>query len=103
VQRGWLAGESGGRRAAQQGQCAERRPCALNLRAAFKPSRQLEFYARINNALDRRYETYGVLAENLFPGGQLAQPALGSGEPEDARFIAPGAPRSIQVGMRYTF
>ena len=75
----------------------------LNLRAAFKPSRQLEFYARINNALDRRYETYGVLAENLFPGGQLAQPALGTGEPEDARFIAPGAPRSIQVGMRYTF
>jgi outer membrane receptor protein involved in Fe transport len=75
----------------------------LSLRAAYKPYKQLEFYARINNALDRRYETYGVLAENLFPGGQLAQPALGMGEPEDARFIAPGAPRSILVGMHYTF
>jgi outer membrane receptor protein involved in Fe transport len=75
----------------------------LNLRAGYKPSRQLEFYARISNALDRRYETYGVLAENLFPSGRLAQPALNTGEPEDARFIAPGAPRSIRVGMRYMF
>lgn len=75
----------------------------LHLRAGYKPHKQLEFYARINNALDRRYETYGVLAESLFSGGQLAQPALGTGEPEDARFIAPGAPRSIVVGMRYMF
>lgn len=75
----------------------------LNLRAGYKPYRQLEFYVRINNALDRRYETYGVLAENLFPSGQLAQPALGTDEAADARFIAPGAPRSIRVGMRYTF
>lgn len=75
----------------------------MNLRAAYKPYKQLEFYARINNALNRRYETYGVLAENLFPAGQLAQPALGTPEPESARFIAPGAPRSILVGMHYTF
>jgi outer membrane receptor protein involved in Fe transport len=75
----------------------------LTLRAAYKPSRQLEFYARINNALNRRYETYGVLAENMFPGGQLVQPALGTEGAQDARFVAPGAPRSVSVGMNYRF
>ncbi|MBD8530374.1 MULTISPECIES: TonB-dependent receptor [unclassified Massilia] len=75
----------------------------LALRASYKPTRQLEFYARINNALDRRYETYGVLAENMFPDGQLVQPALGTGEAEDARFVAPGAPRSFSIGMNYKF
>lgn len=75
----------------------------LGLRAAYKPTRQLEFYARINNVLNRRYETYGVLAENMFPGGVLVQPALGTDEAQDARFVAPGAPRSILVGMNYRF
>lgn len=75
----------------------------LSLRASYKPSKQLEFYARVNNALNRRYETYGVLAENLFPGGQLAQPALATDEAQDARFVAPGAPRSFNIGMNYRF
>ena len=75
----------------------------LSLRAAWQPSRQLAFYARVNNALNRRYETYGVLAENLFPGGRLAQPALGTDEAQDARFVAPGAPRSFMAGMTYKF
>lgn len=75
----------------------------LSLRATYKPTRQLEFYVRINNALNRHYATYGVLAENMFPGGQLVQPALGTEEAQDARFIAPGAPRSLLVGMNYQF
>jgi outer membrane receptor protein involved in Fe transport len=75
----------------------------LALRTSYKPSRQLEFYARVNNALNRRYETYGVLAENMFPGGQLAQPALGTEGPQDARFVAPAAPRSVSIGMNYKF
>lgn len=75
----------------------------LNLRATYKPTKDLEFYARVNNALNRRYESYGVLAENLFPGGQLVQPALRTDEPQDTRFVAPGAPRSIMLGMHYTF
>ncbi|MET0981861.1 MAG: TonB-dependent receptor [Telluria sp.] len=75
----------------------------FTLRAAYKPTKQLEFYARINNVLNRRYETYGVLAENLFPGGELVQPALGTDEAQDTRFVAPGAPRSILIGMHYRF
>jgi outer membrane receptor protein involved in Fe transport len=75
----------------------------LSLRATYTPTRQLAFYVRINNALNRHYETYGVLAENMFPGGELAQPALGTDEAQDARFVAPGAPRSIMVGMNYRF
>lgn len=75
----------------------------LNLRASFKPGKQLEFFARVNNALNREYETYGVLAENLFPNGQLFQPHVASGDAEGARFVAPGAPRSIFIGVRYSF
>jgi outer membrane receptor protein involved in Fe transport len=75
----------------------------LNLRASYKPSKQLEFFVRVNNALNREYETYGVLAENLFPNGELVQPHVTSGGPEGARFVAPGASRSVFLGVRYSF
>ncbi len=87
----------------QTGDARTRGYALLNLRASFKPSKQLEFFVRINNALNREYETYGVLAENLFPNGQLFQPHVASGDAEGARFVAPGAPRSAFVGVRYSF
>jgi outer membrane receptor protein involved in Fe transport len=75
----------------------------LNLRASYKPSKQLEFFVRVNNALNREYETYGVLAENLFQNGELVRPHVASGDPEGARFVAPGASRSVFLGVRYSF
>ena len=75
----------------------------LTLRATYRPSAHLQLYARVNNALNRRYESYGVLAQTMFPGGELVQPALGTGEAEDARFVAPGAPRSFVLGLNYKF
>lgn len=75
----------------------------FNLRASYKRDKQLEFFVRLNNALNRRYETYGVLASNFFPNGGLIQPHVAAGDVEAARFVAPGAPRSVFVGVRLSF
>lgn len=70
----------------------------VNLRASWKPSKQWELYANVNNVFDRRYETFGALAETVFtPQGSYA------GDEADALFVAPGAPRAFFVGMRYRF
>ena len=43
-------------------------------RAAFAPRAGGSSYARVDNVFDRRYETYAAVAEDLFPGGELARP-----------------------------
>jgi outer membrane receptor protein involved in Fe transport len=75
----------------------------LNLRGSYRPDRRFELFAQINNVFDRRYETYGALAGDIFPNGRLIQPHVAAGDVGDARFVAPGAPRSFIVGMRYRF
>jgi outer membrane receptor protein involved in Fe transport len=75
----------------------------FNLRASYRPEKRLELFGRINNVFDRRYETYGALAGNIFPNGQLIQPHLAAQDAGEAVFVAPGAPRSFLVGMRYRF
>lgn len=75
----------------------------LNLRSSFRPSKGLEFFARINNLFDKRYESYGAVAGDLFPNGRMVQPHLAAEDVGTARFVAPGAPRSFVVGMRYRF
>jgi hypothetical protein len=52
----------------------------------------------VNNAANRRYETFGAVAANFFPGG-LQQ----DGEPQPARFVAPGAPLAATAGLTYSF
>jgi outer membrane receptor protein involved in Fe transport len=73
----------------------------LSLHASYQPAPKLEWFARVSNAGNRRYASFGAVGVNMFPGGALWQP--GSGDPEQARFIAPGAPRSVAVGFRYHF
>ncbi|MDT7837179.1 TonB-dependent receptor [Aquabacterium sp. OR-4] len=70
----------------------------LNLRASWQPRPGLELMLRVNNALDRRHETFGALAETVFD-------ARGNytGEERDALFVAPGAPRSVYAGLRLSF
>ena len=74
----------------------------LNLSASYKAEKGLEFYGKINNALNKRYETYGLMAANNFAldGSTLNGT---SGEQTIAKFVAPGATRSLLVGMRYKF
>jgi len=75
----------------------------LNLRASFRPWPKWEFFARVNNVLDRRYETFGAIAPDLFPNGEQLKPHEGPVDAAHERFVAPGAPRSVVAGIRYTF
>jgi outer membrane receptor protein involved in Fe transport len=74
----------------------------LNLSATYKAEKGLEFFGKINNALNKRYETYGLIAANNFAldGSTLNGT---SGEQTVAKFVAPGATRSLWLGMRYKF
>jgi outer membrane receptor protein involved in Fe transport len=74
----------------------------LNLSASYKAEKGLEFFGKINNALNKRYETYGLIAANNFAldGSTLNGTA---GEQTISKFVAPGATRSLLVGMRYKF
>lgn len=75
----------------------------LNLHASWRPAPGWELFARASNVLDRRYETYGLVAPNLFPGGTLVRPQEQAGSMVQSRFVAPGAPRLLTAGLRYRF
>lgn len=75
----------------------------VGLQASYRPAPGWELYARVNNAMDRRYESFGAVATDMFPNGSLLQPLDGVLQVSPARFVAPGAPRSIVAGLRYRF
>jgi outer membrane receptor protein involved in Fe transport len=70
----------------------------LNLRASWKPAPGWELFARVGNATDRRYASYGALAETVFDAQGVY-----TGDERAALFVAPGSPRSVQVGARLAF
>ena len=69
----------------------------LNLHANYEVTKGLDYFARLNNVFDRRYETYGLMANSMFNASGGAYDVGAS------RFVAPGAPRSILVGLHYRF
>jgi outer membrane receptor protein involved in Fe transport len=69
----------------------------LNLRSSYRFTPQSELSFGVRNALNRRYETYGAVAGDVFPGGQLQRPRDGMAPVALARFVAPGAPRSLAM------
>jgi outer membrane receptor protein involved in Fe transport len=73
----------------------------LNLHASWRVRAGWELFARVTNALDRRYETWAALATDMFPNGQLRRASDAQAAP--ARFVAPGAPRLVSAGLRYRF
>lgn len=75
----------------------------FNLHGSYRSDDHWEFFARVNNLLDRRYETYGLVARDVFPNGQLLQPHVAPMDAGDARFVAPGAARTVLLGVRYKF
>ena len=70
----------------------------LNARASWQVDPRWQAYVRVNNVLDRRYSNFAAGNLDLFPRGQAVQPGEAV---EPARFVAPGAPRSLVVGVRY--
>jgi len=88
---------------AQRGDWRVRGHMLLGLRASWRPAPGWELFARVANVLDRRYETYGAVAPDLFPRGRLLQPHEGAADAGHTRFVAPGAPRTLVAGLRRTF
>ena len=70
----------------------------LHLRLQWQPTPAISVVTRVQNLLNKRYETYGALAETVFD----AQGRF-TGQEEDALFVAPGAPRSLWLGLRLKF
>jgi outer membrane receptor protein involved in Fe transport len=75
----------------------------LGLRASYRPRGNWELFARVSNVFDRRYETFGAIARDLFPHGRLIAPHDEPGDADNTRFVAPGAPRAFVAGLRHTF
>ena len=74
----------------------------VNLNADYRLGRGWTLFGRVDNLFDRRYATAGALAENPFVGIGNAFVA----DPDEWRheqFVAPGAPRSAWVGVRYAW
>jgi outer membrane receptor protein involved in Fe transport len=72
----------------------------LNMHANYEAAKGLDYFARINNLFDTRFESYGLMALSMFnaDGSRIS-----SGDAFVSRFVAPGAPRSFMVGVRYRF
>ena len=68
----------------------------VNLRSAYRFDSGVELFARIENLLDRKYATSGVLAELEVFLREVP-------DASDPRFIGPGMPRSAFGGVRVRF
>ncbi len=68
----------------------------VNLRSAYRFDNGVELFARIENLLDRKYATSGVLAELEVFLREVP-------DASDPRFIGPGMPRSAFGGIRVRF
>jgi outer membrane receptor protein involved in Fe transport len=72
----------------------------LNLGARVRLDRRWEAIARIGNLFDKRYASAGALGANPFDAA--GQFMTHSGNWTHETFYAPGAPRSLFLGMRLT-
>jgi outer membrane receptor protein involved in Fe transport len=75
----------------------------VSLRASYRLAADWELFARVSNVFDRRYETFGAVAPDLFPHGRQLKPHEGAVDVVPSRFLAPGAPRTLVAGARYNF
>lgn len=82
----------------------------FNLGADYRPAKGLKFFAQINNLFDIKYYTAAQLGATGFTGSgnfiarPFAGPVIDGDRPiVHATFYAPGAPRMIWGGVRYTF
>ena len=73
----------------------------FHLHANYEAAKGLDYFGRINNVFDTRYETYGMMGMSAFDASGINQALLGNATVN--RFVAPGAPRSFMVGLRYRY
>jgi outer membrane receptor protein involved in Fe transport len=82
----------------------------VNMGAAYKPTPKLRLFVQVDNVFDTRYFTGAQLAATGFDarGNFVSRPFAGpviDGERplSSSTFLAPGAERTIRVGVRYSF
>ncbi|SFH67607.1 Outer membrane receptor proteins, mostly Fe transport [Collimonas sp. OK307] len=72
----------------------------VNLDTRYKISHDLEFFARVNNLLNKQYANFGILGQNYFNGPNQSYDAV---NPTIEQFRGYGAPRGIWLGLRYSW
>jgi iron complex outermembrane recepter protein len=72
----------------------------VNLDTRWQLTRQVSIFARIDNALDRRYANFGVTGLNVFTGPARS---FDASNPRAEQFRGFGAPRGAWVGVQSTF
>ncbi len=76
----------------------------VGLHSSYHPLRRVELFATIDNLLDRRYATWGILSDPTGVGAPgIPANALTNGPGVDNRFESPGAPLEIFGGIRIRF
>ena len=70
----------------------------LDLDAAYHAGDHITLFAVLNNALDKRYDTYGSFG----PVGDVPWPNIPGGV-SDPRTASPGTPTTVYGGVRMTF
>jgi outer membrane receptor protein involved in Fe transport len=70
----------------------------FHLNTTYTVQKGFEVFGKIDNVFNKRYETYGMLANN-----SLATTGDSPDEQTLSKFVAPGAPRTYMAGLRYKF
>jgi outer membrane receptor protein involved in Fe transport len=76
----------------------------VSLHTSYKPIEHLQFFASINNLLNRKYATWGILSDPTGIGAP-GIPANGvtNGPGVNNRFVSPAAPFEAFGGVRILF
>jgi iron complex outermembrane receptor protein len=75
----------------------------VGLHSSYYPVRHVELYVTVDNALSRRYYTWGVLSDPTGVGAPGVPDVGPNGPGVNNRFLSPGAPFEIFGGVRISF
>jgi iron complex outermembrane recepter protein len=76
----------------------------VNFHTSIRPTQHVELFASINNLLNRKYSTWGILSDPTGIGGPGIPPnGVTNGPGVDNRFLSPAAPFEAFFGVRLTF
>ena len=76
----------------------------VDLQSTFTPTRHVEIFASIDNLLNRKYATWGILSDPTGTGAPgVPVDGVTNGPGVDNRFLSPAAPFEIFGGIRIRF
>jgi iron complex outermembrane recepter protein len=73
----------------------------VNLDARYQVDKNWQFFGKIDNLFDRRYQTFGILGSNPFIGPNNSFDMTGASVTE--QFRSPATPLGVWVGVKYAF